>query len=226
MAPELLQGNGYGQATDFWAFGCLIYEMLSGQPPFMHQSKSSLYKLIKYTQPKLDYTFLGADAIDICSQLLDKNPAKRLGSLGRGASELMEHPWFQGVDWAAIEAKQPASPYAPQLESVCDVKYFDVEFTQMRRSFSSDQNSPTGDEENKQPNSVSSSPPGGEDSNLTDHSSAHGLSSKASTHSFFLDQPSPEPAESQALNAPPKPVNDFLNFSYSGNQADFDSNRK
>ena len=94
MAPEMLQGNGFGQATDFWAFGCLIYEMLTGQPPFMHHSKPALYKLIKYSDPILNYTFLSADAIDLCSKLLNKNPLERLGSHANGIKDIFQHPWF------------------------------------------------------------------------------------------------------------------------------------
>lgn len=101
MPPEMLQGQGYGQATDYWAFGCLIYEMLVGQPPFMHQQKQSLYKLIKYTEPNYDFTFLTTEMIDLCQKLLHKDPLERLGSKN-GALEVMGHPWFRDVDWNAI----------------------------------------------------------------------------------------------------------------------------
>jgi serine/threonine protein kinase len=36
MSPEMLHGKGFGQSTDWWSFGCLIYEMLTGRPPFMN----------------------------------------------------------------------------------------------------------------------------------------------------------------------------------------------
>jgi len=48
MCPEMLQGQGSGLAADWWSFGCLIYEMLTGLPPFVHTSKGTLWKLIKY----------------------------------------------------------------------------------------------------------------------------------------------------------------------------------
>lgn len=43
MAPETLIGMGSGQATDLWSFGCLVYEMLVGRPPFMHDNKECLF---------------------------------------------------------------------------------------------------------------------------------------------------------------------------------------
>jgi len=79
MSPEMLRGRA-GLATDWWSFGCLIYEMLAGAPPFLHPSKEKLYKLIKYTQPRLDYPYLSPEAVDICAKLLHQDPTKRLGS--------------------------------------------------------------------------------------------------------------------------------------------------
>jgi len=139
MAPEMLQGNGYGLATDYWAFGCIIYEMLVGHPPFMHNNKQQLYRLIKYTDPNLSYGFLSDDAIDLISRLLEKNPVKRLGSLGQGANEIMQHTWFKDIDWQKMETKSLSSPYRPQLDNSFDVKYFDVEFTSQKLSLVPDQ---------------------------------------------------------------------------------------
>lgn len=67
------------------------------------QAKSGLYKMIKYTDPKLDYTFLSADAIQILSQLLNKDPSQRLGL--NGIHEVKTHKWFNDIDWNLIETK-------------------------------------------------------------------------------------------------------------------------
>jgi len=34
IAPEILQGKEYGRAADLWSFGCVVFEMLLGIPPF------------------------------------------------------------------------------------------------------------------------------------------------------------------------------------------------
>ena len=139
MSPEMLRGQGSGLATDWWSFGCLIYEMLTGAPPFLHPTKDKLYKLIKYAPPRLDHSYLSPEAVDICSKLLEKDPTKRLGS--QGAEEIIKHPWFAPVAWDPLRQKKAASPYTPQLDSQNDVKYFSSEFTEMKLSPDCDQNS-------------------------------------------------------------------------------------
>ena len=34
LAPEVVLGHEYGSAVDWWGVGCLLYEMLTGRPPF------------------------------------------------------------------------------------------------------------------------------------------------------------------------------------------------
>lgn len=47
LAPEIIVGRGHDQAVDFWTFGCLIYEMLAGYPPFRNKNQNVLFGLIK-----------------------------------------------------------------------------------------------------------------------------------------------------------------------------------
>ena len=80
LSPEILQRQGYGKPTDWWSFGAIIYEMLCGLPPFYSKEREKLYRNIKYAEPKLDMPFLSEHARDLCRRLLEKDPAKRLGS--------------------------------------------------------------------------------------------------------------------------------------------------
>jgi serum/glucocorticoid-regulated kinase 2 len=34
LAPEILLGQGYGRAVDWWSLGILLFEMITGIPPF------------------------------------------------------------------------------------------------------------------------------------------------------------------------------------------------
>ncbi len=46
LAPEILQGKSYGKAVDWWSFGTLMYEMLTGLPPFYSQDVQEMYNKI------------------------------------------------------------------------------------------------------------------------------------------------------------------------------------
>lgn len=82
----------------------------------------------------MDYDFLTPDARDLCTRLLIKNPAERLGSGETDAEEIKCHPWFECIDWKKIENKQLAPPYKPQLDHSDDVKHFPPEFTNLQPS--------------------------------------------------------------------------------------------
>ena len=45
LAPEIIRGEGYSKEVDFWAFGLIIYEMLSGINPFKIRNKTKMEKL-------------------------------------------------------------------------------------------------------------------------------------------------------------------------------------
>lgn len=57
------------------------------------------------------------------------DPESRLGSGPGDAKELMDHPWFTGVDWNMIMNKQIKPPFKPKLQSNTDLRYIDETFT-------------------------------------------------------------------------------------------------
>lgn len=67
-------------------------------------------------------------------KLLDKDPARRLGSSPRDAQDIKEHPWFDCINWDAINEKKIPPPYKPQLDVPTDTKHFTQEFTGMKLS--------------------------------------------------------------------------------------------
>jgi len=46
LAPELLLGQGYTKVVDWWTLGILLYEMLTGLPPFYDENTNEMYKKI------------------------------------------------------------------------------------------------------------------------------------------------------------------------------------
>jgi serine/threonine protein kinase len=90
-----------GPEVDWWCLGTIIYEMVTGFPPFYEeeQPKEVLLHRIKTEQPKWKF-MVGKELKDLLMRLLDKNRQKRLGHLG--AQTVKDHPWFKGVKWEVL----------------------------------------------------------------------------------------------------------------------------
>ena len=63
MAPEVVLKIGYGKEVDWWTLGSILFEMLTGVPPFYNQNREELYHDIKFADPKYPI-FLSSSAKD------------------------------------------------------------------------------------------------------------------------------------------------------------------
>lgn len=109
LAPELVTGNGHGNAVDWWAFGVLLYELLYGTTPFKGGSKESTLRNIASAREVSFHSLQenGAnEAIDLIQKLLVKDPRKRLGCAS-GATDIKRHPFFNGIKWPLIRTYRP-----------------------------------------------------------------------------------------------------------------------
>lgn len=135
LAPETLFRTGTGKASDWWSFGAIIYEMLTGLPPFYDKNRQELYNNIKnmeidfYTDSDLNDKNVSDEAKDLLAKLLVKDPTQRLGGSEKDAQEIKDHPWFTG--WEQIINKTAKPPYIPNLPNDDDVGHFDEQFTKM-----------------------------------------------------------------------------------------------
>jgi len=123
LAPEILQGKSYGKAVDWWSFGTLMYEMLTGLPPFYSQDVQEMYN--KIMNDKLVFhPQISQEARALLTGLLERNPDKRM----QDAKVIKAHPYFKGVDWEAIERKEVPPPFVPNVKGKTDTSQVDVEF--------------------------------------------------------------------------------------------------
>ncbi|KAI0071308.1 Pkinase-domain-containing protein [Panus rudis PR-1116 ss-1] len=127
IAPELLANQGYTKTVDWWTLGVLLYEMMTGLPPFFDENVNVMYQRI-LSDPLLFPEDMSRDAKSVMTGLLQRNPDRRLGA--GGAEEIKRHPFFsKHIDWNRLLAKKIQPPFKPSVESVLDVANFDSEFT-------------------------------------------------------------------------------------------------
>mmetsp|Transcript_31979 Transcript_31979/g.55121 ORF Transcript_31979/g.55121 Transcript_31979/m.55121 type:complete len:678 (+) Transcript_31979:70-2103(+) len=114
LAPEMLKRAGHSQAIDWYLLGNLMYEMLTGFPPFFSTDREKMFKSIQTTKISMPKN-MSPEAKSLIEGLLDKNPAARLGGGPRGAEEIKDHPFFSGIDWNEVYNKKLVPP-TPKLK--------------------------------------------------------------------------------------------------------------
>lgn len=129
LAPEVIKQEGYGKSVDWWALGVLIYEMLSGLPPFYDKNLREMYDHI-LTAPIPFPPNFSASVKEIIQGLMEREPQNRLGSAG--ADEVKQANWFITIDFDKLLRKDVPVPYKPTLDGDDDWRNVDEEFLEER----------------------------------------------------------------------------------------------
>ena len=118
MSPEQARGQEVDKRTDIWAFGCCLYECLSGRKPFLGQTASDLMAEVLKSDP--DWSQIPSETprevMTMLRRCLEKEPSRRLSSIGDIAITLDEST--RGASASAIsQAPQPPSISAIQTSA-------------------------------------------------------------------------------------------------------------
>ncbi|XP_059971420.1 ribosomal protein S6 kinase alpha-2 [Mesoplodon densirostris] len=128
MAPEVVNRRGHTQSADWWSFGVLMFEMLTGSLPFQGKDRKETMALIlkaKLGMPQ----FLSVEAQSLLRALFKRNPCNRLGAGLDGVEEIKRHPFFVTIDWNKLYRKEIKPPFKPAVGRPEDTFHFDPEFT-------------------------------------------------------------------------------------------------
>ncbi|KAI2623032.1 kinase-like protein [Hypomontagnella submonticulosa] len=134
MAPEIVLGQKYGKAVDWWSFGALGYDLMTGNPPFRGGNHAKIQQNIVKQKLVLPY-FLSPDAKDLMTRLLKKDPTKRLGSnMPRDLQMIKKHRFFRKIDWKKLAAREMEPPIQPMITDPELAENFAPEFTELSLS--------------------------------------------------------------------------------------------
>ncbi len=86
MSPDMLGSEEHTRMIDFYSLGALLYEMLTGLPPFFCEDRRLMYERIQREELKFP-EFISKDAVKVLKGLLQKDPTRRMGYL-RGFEEV------------------------------------------------------------------------------------------------------------------------------------------
>ncbi|XP_035783748.1 ribosomal protein S6 kinase 2 beta-like isoform X2 [Anopheles albimanus] len=127
MAPEVVNRKGHTFAADWWSFGVLMFEMLTGNLPFHGSNRNDTMNQILKTKLGMPEN-LSPEAQSLLRALFKRNPQNRLGAGPNGIDDIKRHEFFANVDWVAFERKEVRPPFIPAV-SRDDAFYFDSEYT-------------------------------------------------------------------------------------------------
>lgn len=126
LAPEVLNGDGHGFPVDWWSLGTLVYEMLTGLPPFYSQNVNVMYHKILNGELRFP-PYISSEAKSLIQDMLQRDPKRRLGT--KGASEVFQHPFFKKIDWNKLNARGYTPAFKPPVKNAMDTSQFDSMFT-------------------------------------------------------------------------------------------------
>uniref|UniRef100_A0A8C7ABE9 cGMP-dependent protein kinase n=1 Tax=Neovison vison TaxID=452646 RepID=A0A8C7ABE9_NEOVI len=105
VAPEVILNKGHDFSVDFWSLGILVYELLTGNPPFSGIDQMMTYNLILKGIEKMDFP-----------RKITRRPEDLIRRLCR---------WLNGFNWEGLKARNLPSPLQRELSGPTDHSYFD-----------------------------------------------------------------------------------------------------
>ncbi|XP_031728956.1 cGMP-dependent protein kinase 2 isoform X2 [Anarrhichthys ocellatus] len=127
VAPEVIMNKGHDFGADCWSLGILIFELLTGNPPFAGSDPIKIYTMVLHGIEKVDFPKrIGKRPDELIRRLCKLNPVERLGNKKNGIIEIKKHKWFQGFNWEGLRRHKLLSPLRRELKGPMDHSHFDM----------------------------------------------------------------------------------------------------
>ena len=124
LAPEIILNEGHDKAVDYWALGVLLYEMVTGVPPFYADDPMEVYEKILSAKMSMPHS-VSKNLADLIRKLCKLHQSKRLGNGKGGTSAIIKHKWFSNFDFKGLTKKELIAPIIPKVSNDLDASNFD-----------------------------------------------------------------------------------------------------
>jgi cGMP-dependent protein kinase len=127
VAPEVILNKGHDIAADYWSLGILIFELLSGNPPFSGSDPMSTYNIILKGIEAVDFPRkIPKVTATLIKRLCKENTVDRIGYQRGGIKDIQKHKWFEGFSWEDLRLGNLEAPFVPNLKDNKDLSNFDT----------------------------------------------------------------------------------------------------
>ncbi|XP_041066305.1 cGMP-dependent protein kinase 1-like [Carcharodon carcharias] len=127
VAPEIILNKGHDSSADYWSLGILMYELLTGSPPFSGSDPMQTYNIILRGIDMIEFPKkITKNAGTLIKKLCRDNPSERLGNQKNGVKDIQKHKWFEGFNFEGLRKGTLTPPIVPNVTGPLDTSNFDT----------------------------------------------------------------------------------------------------